>query len=110
MDVQTTFLHGDLDEKIFMEQPTGFQVQNQKDVDILLKKSLYGLKQAPRQWYKMFDTFFIKQGFHRSFYYFCLYYKEHSVLEAEYLLLYIDDMLLINNDKSQVAQLKRQLQ
>ena len=48
-DVQTAFLHGDLDEPIYMEQPYGFA---QEDRVCLLNKSLYGLKQAPRQWNK----------------------------------------------------------
>ena len=47
MDVKTAFLHGDLEETIYMEQPEGFQVQKNKDMVCLLKKSLYGLKQAP---------------------------------------------------------------
>lgn len=56
-DVQTAFLHGKLDEKIFMEVPEGLSVKIQsesekKSVVCLLKKSLYGLKQAPRCWNK----------------------------------------------------------
>ena len=47
MDVKTAFLHGDLEETIYMEQPEGFKVQKNKDMVCLLKKSLYGLKQAP---------------------------------------------------------------
>eukprot|EP00253_Pinus_taeda_P029826 PITA_29826 len=47
MDVKSTFLHGDLHEEIYMEQPTGFIQTNSKLV-CRLKKSLYGLKQAPR--------------------------------------------------------------
>ena len=54
--VKTTFLHGDLDEEIYMEQPEGF-VQHQKGRLVCkLEKSLYGLKQSPKQWYKKFDS------------------------------------------------------
>lgn len=56
MDVKTTFLHGNLEEEIYMEQPEGFQTPRKEDQVCLLKKSLYGLKQAPRQWYKKFEA------------------------------------------------------
>lgn len=106
MDVKTTFLHGELDETIYMEQPEGFEVQKEKDMVCLLKRSLYGLKQSPRQWYKRFDTFITQKGFQRSFYDACLYFKGDDVLKAEYLLLYVDDMLLISKEKSKVSRMK----
>ena len=56
MDVKTTFLHGDLDKEIYMEQTKGFIVKRKEDYVCKLKKSLYGLKQAPRQWYKKFES------------------------------------------------------
>ena len=48
LDVKTAFLHGDLDEDIYMSQPEGFIVQEQKSLVCKLRKSLCGLKQAPR--------------------------------------------------------------
>lgn len=50
MDVKTAFLHGELDEKIYMRQPEGFVDKKNPDHVCLLKKSLYGLKQSPRMW------------------------------------------------------------
>ncbi|GJY06863.1 retrovirus-related pol polyprotein from transposon TNT 1-94 [Tanacetum coccineum] len=55
---KTTFLHGDLNEDIYMTQIEGFQLaKKEKNLVCKLKKILYGLKQAPRQWYLKFDSF-----------------------------------------------------
>ena len=48
LDVKTTFLHGDLKEVIYMQQPEGFVKKGKENLVCRLKKSLYGLKQAPR--------------------------------------------------------------
>ena len=49
MDVKTAFLHGKLEETIYMMQPEGFEVKKKgAELVCLLKKSLYGLKQSPR--------------------------------------------------------------
>jgi len=48
MDVKTAFLHGELEEKIYIKQPEGYIVENKENKVSLLKKSLYGLKQSHR--------------------------------------------------------------
>ena len=68
MDVKTTFIHGDLEEEIYMEQPQGFKVDGQENFVCKLKKSLYGLKQAPRQWYKKFESVMGEQGYKEDFF------------------------------------------
>jgi hypothetical protein len=65
MDVKTKFLHGDLEEEIYMKQPKGFAVKGKKELVCKLKKSLYGLKQSPRMWYQNFDTYILGLGFSR---------------------------------------------
>ena len=57
LDVKTAFIHGDLDEEIYMTQPMGLKTAGKENMICKLKKSLYGLKQSPRQWYKRFDNF-----------------------------------------------------
>ncbi|KAE8681618.1 putative ribonuclease H protein [Hibiscus syriacus] len=65
MDVKTAFLHGDLEEQIYIRQPEGFTQPGNEHLVCRLKKSLYGLKQSPRQWYKRFDSYMIKIGYKR---------------------------------------------
>ncbi len=50
MDVKTIFLHGDLKEEVYMEQPLGYVDQTHLKLVYRLKKALYGLKQAPKAW------------------------------------------------------------
>ena len=109
LDVKTAFLHGELEEQIYMSQPEGFVIPGMENHVCLLKKSLYGLKQSPRQWYKRFDTFMICNGFIRSSYDSCVYHRKLSDDSFIYLLLYVDDMLIAAKSMSQVNILKKQL-
>ena len=43
LDVKTTFLHGDLEEEIYMQQPQGYEVKGKEKLVCRLKKSLYVL-------------------------------------------------------------------
>jgi hypothetical protein len=51
MDVKTAFLHGIIQEEIYVEQPLGFETYSRESHVCRLKKVLYGLKQSPRAWY-----------------------------------------------------------
>ena len=105
MDVKTSFLHGDLEEEIYMKQPEGFAVKGKKELVCKLKKSLYGLKQSPTMWYRKFDTFIRGLGFTRSKADHYVYFKLIGDC-AIYLVLYVDDMLLVGNDKEIIKDLK----
>ncbi|KAG8491187.1 hypothetical protein CXB51_014418 [Gossypium anomalum] len=78
LDVKTAFLHEELEENIYMQQPEGFTVSEKEDYVCLLKKSIYGLKQSPRQWYKRFDSFMTSHDFKRSSFDSCVYFKKNS--------------------------------
>jgi hypothetical protein len=66
MDVKSTFLNGELEEEIYIEQPEGFQLSENTDYVCKLKKALYGLKQGPRAWYSRLDKYLQQSGFKKG--------------------------------------------
>uniref|UniRef100_A0A2N9FRN5 CCHC-type domain-containing protein n=1 Tax=Fagus sylvatica TaxID=28930 RepID=A0A2N9FRN5_FAGSY len=106
LDVKTAFLHGNLEEEIFMEQPEGFKQPGTENLVCRLKKSLYGLKQSPRQWYKRFDSYMIQIGYTRCEYDCCVYVRILEDGSYIFLLLYVDDMLIAAKSMCEVNRLK----
>ena len=109
MDVKTAFLHGDLEEEIYVTQPDGFTVAGKENWVCKLNKSLYGLKQSPRQSYKRFDQFMIGQNYTRSNFDHCVYFRKLLDGSFIYLLLYVDDMLIASRNQGEICKLKAQL-
>ncbi|KAH9679095.1 hypothetical protein KPL71_025975 [Citrus sinensis] len=109
LDVKTAFLHGDLEEEIYMTQPDGFKVAGKENWVCKLTKSLYGLKQSPRQWYKRFDRFMKRQRYTRNKFDHCVYFRKLQEGSFIYLLLYVDDMLIASKSKDEIEKLKTQL-
>lgn len=102
MDVKTAFLHGGLEEDIYMTQPEHYVVKSKSNLVCKLKKSLYGLKQSPRMWYQKFDTYVLSLGFERSKSDHYVYYKsdgDHFL----FIALYVDDMLFIGKGKGMIS-------
>ena len=108
LDVKTAFLHGDLEEDIYMHQPQGYAVPGKEEMVCKLKKSLYGLKQAPRQWYIKFDSFMYNTGYKRCHADHCCYFKSFDDCYI-ILLLYVDDMLVAGSNMHAINNLKKQL-
>ncbi|KAE8705298.1 Mitogen-activated protein kinase kinase kinase YODA [Hibiscus syriacus] len=106
MDVKTTFLHGNLEEQIYMRQLEGFTQPGNEHLVCRLKKSLYGLKQSSRQWYKRFNSYMIKIGYNRCEYDCCVYVKSLDDGSFIFLLLYVDDMLIAAKNMDDVIGLK----
>ncbi|GJR08587.1 retrovirus-related pol polyprotein from transposon TNT 1-94 [Tanacetum coccineum] len=106
LDVKTAFLHGNLEEEIYMLQPEGFEQKGKENLVCRLNKSLYGLKQAPRCWYKRFDSFIIGLGYNRLHADPCAYFKRFGNNDFVILLLYVDDMLVACPNKDRISKLK----
>ncbi|KAG8478926.1 hypothetical protein CXB51_028925 [Gossypium anomalum] len=102
MDVKTAFLHGNLEEELYMDQLEGFVAQGKEDYVCRLKKSLYGLKQAPRQWYKKFESIMREQGYKKTTSDHCVFVKRFSGDDFIILLLYVDDMLIVGQNASRI--------
>ena len=76
MDVKSTFLNGELEEEVYIEQPEGCPLTDDKDIVCRLRKALYRLKQAPRTWYARLDKHLTKLGFSKGMEDNNLYWKE----------------------------------
>ena len=105
MDVNTTFLNGSLEETIYMVQPKEFVAKGQEKKLCKLQKSIYGLKQASRSWNIKFDQSVKSFGFVQSLDEPCVY-KKCSGNVVVFLVLYVDDILLIENDVGTLSLVK----
>jgi hypothetical protein len=66
LDVHNAFLHGVLEEEVFMRQLPGYEDKHTPQYVCKLNKALYGLKQAPRAWYSKLSTKLKSLGFKAS--------------------------------------------
>jgi hypothetical protein len=107
--VKTTFLHGDLEEEICMQQPHGYEVKGKDNLVCRLKKSLYGLKQDSRQWYLKFDRIMTEQGYSRCHSDHCVYFKRLENGSYIILLFYVDNMIFVGSNMQDINVLKKKL-
>lgn len=107
MDVHNAFLHGDLDEEVYIKLPPGFRSDSEKRV-CRLRKSLYGLKQAPRCWFAKLTNALRAFGFlqSRSDYSLFVYNKNGNTLRV---LVYVDDLIIAGNSSSSIEDFKTYL-
>ena len=105
MDVKTAFLNGDIEEELYMMQPKGFVDPKDADKVCKLQRSIYGLKQASRSWNLRFDKVIKGFGFVQTYGEACIY-KKVSGSSIAFLVLYVDDILLIGNDVDLLKSVK----
>lgn len=104
LDVQNAFLHGILEEDVYIRQPPGFEDAKQPKHSCKLDKAIYSLKQAPRAWYSKLSSKLLQLGFVASkgdmslF----IYHKQHVTM---YLLIYVDDIIVVSSSDKAVDAL-----
>ena len=97
MDVKTAFHNGYLKEELYIMQPEDFVDPNGAKKVCKLQQSIYGLVQASRSWNISFDSVIKAYGFIQTFGEACIY-KKVSGSSVAFLILYVDDILLIGNN------------
>ena len=105
MDVKTSFLNGELEEEIFMDQSEGCMVLGDKKKVCKLIKSLSGLKQAPKQWHSKVDHVLISNRFSINDVDKCIYSKVGNN-SCIIICLYVDDTLIFGTNLQVVINTK----
>ena len=91
--LKMSFLHGDLAEKVYMEQPLGFVAQREIGRVRHLRKSLYGLKPSPRAWFDKFSEVIEKFAMQKSKFDHFVFYR-NSQASIILLVVYVDDIII----------------
>lgn len=98
LDVKNAFLHSVISELIFIGQPKGFTDPNYPNyVNLSFVEGNIGLGQAPQARFSRFSQFLIQQGFTICYIDSSLFVR-HAPSSVTILLVYVDDILLANND------------
>lgn len=109
MDVSNAFLHGELDEEIYMSLPQGYTPPDDQplppNVVCKLHKSLYGLKQVSRQWYQKLSAVILDAGFKQSSADHTLFTRKTGDIYVA-VLIYVDDIVIASNNEDAEKELK----
>ncbi|RVX06351.1 Retrovirus-related Pol polyprotein from transposon RE2 [Vitis vinifera] len=105
LDIKNAFLHGDLVEEVYMEQPPGFVAQGESGLVCRLRRSLYGLKQSPRAWFGRFSSVVQEFGMLRSTADHSVFYHHNSLGQCIYLVVYVDDIVITGSDQDGIQKL-----
>jgi hypothetical protein len=109
MDVRNAFLHGELEEEVFMKLPPGHPHNGSTTLVCKLHKSIYGLKQSSRAWHAKLSFALEDLGFTRSSADSSLFIQLGSSHKLV-VLIYVDDLIIAGSNNDSITQLKRELQ
>ncbi|KAI5316235.1 hypothetical protein L3X38_045411 [Prunus dulcis] len=109
LDVKSAFLHGEISEEVFVDQPPGYEQKGHETKVYRVKKALYGLEQAPRAWYSRIESYFIKEGFNKCPYEHTLFIKTAERGKILIVCLYVDDLIYTGNDATMFEQFKKSM-
>jgi hypothetical protein len=108
LDVQNAFLHGVLEDEVYMKQPPGFHDASHPRYVCKLDKALYGLKQAPRTWYSRLSAKLVQLSFHASEADTSLFMYRRAKVQM-HLLIYVDDIIVVSSTDAVVEALLNDL-
>ncbi|KAK2354846.1 putative mitochondrial protein [Trifolium repens] len=108
-DVKNAFLHGELEEEIYMDVPPGYREDMTANAVCRLKKALYGLKQSPRAWFGRFTKVMVGLGFKQSQGDHTLFVKHSESGGVTVLLVYVDDIIVTGDDEEEQQMLAQHL-
>jgi histone deacetylase 1/2 len=108
LDVKNAFLHGVLEEDVYMKQPPGYENPKAPFHVCKLDKSLYGLKQAPRAWFFKLSTKLQELGFLASKADTSLFIYNKSGITI-YVLVYVDDIIVTSSSNKAITALLQDL-
>ena len=110
LDNKIAFLHGHLEEEVYMEKPPGFVAQGETSSLVCrLHRSLYGLKQSLRAWFGKFSTVIQEFGMTSSGVDHSVFYRHSALSRCIYLVVYVDDIVINDNDQYGITDLKQHL-
>jgi hypothetical protein len=104
LDVNNAFLHGDLQEDVYMLVPQGISTDKPNQVCKLLK-SLYGLKQASRKWYEKLTSLLVQHHYIQSNADHSLFIKKIATSFTT-LLVYVDDAIIAGDSLDEFQFIK----
>jgi hypothetical protein len=108
LDVKNAFLHGFLEEDVFMRQPPGYEDLRNPEAVCKIDRALYGLKQAPRAWYSWLSGKLQELGFHSLKADTSLFiYRKNGI--SIFLLIYVDDIIVASSSSTIVDVLLQDL-
>jgi hypothetical protein len=108
LDVQNVFLHGILEEEVYMRQPPGYENKMKPGYVCKLDKAIYGLKQAPRAWYSRLSEKLMKLGFQVSKADTSLFFYDKGGVTV-FLLIYVDDIIVASSSQEAVDAMLKDL-
>ena len=109
LDVKNAFLHGNLEDEVYMELPPGFEGTFGTKKACRLKKSLYRLKQSPRAWFERFTIALHQFNYTQSQGDHTLFFKHSNNGKITVLIVYVDDIIVTGNDLDEIGRLKGKL-
>lgn len=106
LDVKSAFLHGELNEHVYVDQPRGYEKKGNEHKVYKLHKALYGLKQAPQVCFSRIESWFIDEGFERCANEQTLFTRRNKEGKLLIVSIYVDDLIYTGDDEDDLMKFK----